>query len=69
MESFKVKWSRIGSGGSFLVTFNKWKEFNVTTLSGSRAGFNTVISTVLKLAKETLGEESLQHYLYATISL
>ncbi len=62
MKSFKVQWSTQGRGGSFLVSFDQWKNFNVSTISGSRAFFDTVIYVVLKIAKETLGEEALRHF-------
>lgn len=61
-KSFKVRWSNSEAGGSFLVSFNHpWKNFEVKHLSGSRASFNTVIYIALKIAKETFGEDFLNH--------
>lgn len=62
MENFKVKWSTQGRGGSFLVSFDQWKNFHISTISGSRAYFDTVIHIVLKIAKEKFGEEALRHF-------
>lgn len=61
MENFKVKWSTQGRGGSFLVSFDQWKNFHISTISGSRAYFDTVIHIVLKIAKEKFGGEALKH--------
>ena len=62
MENFKVKWSTQGRGGSFLVSFDQWKNFHISTISGSRAYFDTVIHIVLKIAKEKFGEEVRHFY-------